>query len=177
MERPGWLVWFVLFILSLAKRANLEKQKIYLERSMIMEKLSPETEKIMSERFGKDNVIALATTENNIPYVRNVNAFYENKAFYIITHALSNKMKQLAENPHAAISGEWFTAHGTGINLGYFGKAENIEIAQKLRHAFSQWIDNGHNDFTDTNTCILCIRLTDGILFSQGRRFDIDFTI
>lgn len=45
-------------------------------------------------------------------------------------------MKQLAENPHAAISGEWFTAHGTGINLGYFGKAENIEIAQKLRHAF-----------------------------------------
>lgn len=40
-----------------------------------MEKLSLETEKIMSERFGKDNVIALATTENNIPYVRNVNAF------------------------------------------------------------------------------------------------------
>ena len=64
-----------------------------------MEKLSPETEKIMSERFGKDNVIALATTENDIPYVRNVNAFYEDKAFYIITHALSNKMKQLTKNP------------------------------------------------------------------------------
>ena len=62
-----------------------------------MEKLSPETEKIMSERFGKDNVIALATTENDIPYVRNVNAFYEDKAFYIITHALSNKMKQFRE--------------------------------------------------------------------------------
>lgn len=27
-------------------------------------KLSPETEKIMSEHFEKDNVIALATTEN-----------------------------------------------------------------------------------------------------------------
>ena len=142
-----------------------------------MEKLSPETEKIMSERFGKDNVIALATTENDIPYVRNVNAFYEDKAFYIITHALSNKMKQLTKNPHAAISGEWFTAHGIGINLGYFGKAENAEIARKLKQAFSQWIDNGHNDFTDTNTCILCIQLTDGILFSHGRRFDIDFTI
>lgn len=100
----------------------------------------------------------------------------EIKAFYIITHALSNKMKQLAKNSHAAISGEWFTAHGIGINLGYFGKAGNREIAQKLKQAFSQWIDNGHNDFTDTNTCILCIRLTDGILFSHGRRFDIDFT-
>ena len=85
-------------------------------------------------------------------------------------------MKQLTKNPHAAISGEWFTAHGIGINLGYFGKAGNREIAQKLKQAFSQWIDNGHNDFTDTNTCILCIRLTDGILFSHGRRFDIDFT-
>ena len=69
-----------------------------------MEKLGSEAEKILSERFGKDNVIALATIENDLPYVRNVNAFYENKAFYIITHALSNKMKQLAENPHAAIS-------------------------------------------------------------------------
>ena len=37
-----------------------------------MEKLSPETEKIMSERFGKDNVIALATTEND-----NVGAFWK----------------------------------------------------------------------------------------------------
>ena len=128
-------------------------------------KIKPRNRKNMSERFGKDNVIALATTENDIPYVRNVNAFYEDKAFYVITHALSNKMKQLAKNSHAAISGEWFTAHGIGINLGYFGKAGNREIA-----------DNGHNDFTDTNTCILCIRLTDGILFSHGRRFDIDFT-
>lgn len=140
-------------------------------------KIKSRDRKILSERFGKDNVIALATTENGIPYVRNVNAFYEDKTFYIITHALSNKMRQLAKNPHAAICGEWFTAHGIGINLGYFGKAENAEIAQKLKQAFSQWIDNGHNDFTDTNTCILCIRLTDGILFSQGRRFDIDFTI
>ena len=29
-----------------------------------MEKLGSEAEKILSERFGKDNVIALATTEN-----------------------------------------------------------------------------------------------------------------
>ena len=107
-----------------------------------MEKLSPETEKIMSERFGKDNVIALATTENDIPYVRNVNAFYEDKAFYIITHALSNKMKQLTKNPHAAISGEWFTAHGIGINLGYFGKAgKRIEGAVHVEVIF---IDQAH---------------------------------
>ena len=50
-----------------------------------MKKLNPEAEKIMIERFGKDSVIALATTENGVPYVRNVNAYYEDGAFYIIT--------------------------------------------------------------------------------------------
>lgn len=140
-----------------------------------MEKLSKEAERIMAERFGKDNVIALATTENDIPHVRNVNAFYENRAFYVITYGLSNKMRQIDQNPLVAIAGEWFTAHGRGENLGYFGKPENAEIAGKLRQAFAEWIDNGHNNFEDENTCILYIRLKDGILFSQGKRYEIDF--
>ena len=141
-----------------------------------MEKLTKISEEIMVERFGKDNVIALATTENGIPYVRNVNAFYENKAFYVITHGLSNKMKQIEKNPVVAIVGDWFTAHGKGVNLGYFGKYENAEIAEKLRAAFAEWIDNGHNNFNDENTCILCIKLTDGLLLSHGTRYDIDFS-
>ena len=43
----------------------------------LMRKLSSEAEKIMIERFGKDTVIALATVEQEMPYVRNVNAYYE----------------------------------------------------------------------------------------------------
>ena len=141
-----------------------------------MEKLTKISEEIMVERFGKDNVIALATTENGIPYVRNVNAFYENKAFYVITYGLSNKMKQIEKNPVVAIAGDWFTAHGKGVNLGYFGRDENAEIAEKLRVVFAEWIDNGHNNFNDENTCILCIKLTDGLLLSHGTRYDIDFS-
>lgn len=137
-----------------------------------MIRLSEEAEAIMRERFGKDTVIALATAEDGIPYVRNVNAYYEDGAFYIITYALSNKMKQLEKNPAAAIAGEWFTAHGKGANLGWFGKKENREIAGKLRDAFREWIDNGHNDFDDENTIILCIELTDGILLSHGTRYE-----
>ena len=76
--------------------------------------------KIMSERFGKDTIIALATVENEVPFVRYVNAYYENGAFYIITYALSNKMRHMESNSTVAIAGEWFTAHGKSINLGYF---------------------------------------------------------
>lgn len=141
-----------------------------------MEKLSPEAKKIMIERFEKDNIIALATMENGVPHVRSVNAYYEDGCFYIITYRLSNKMKQIEKNPTVAIAGDWFTAHGEGINLGYFGKEENKDIAEKLVKAFYTWIDNGHNNFDDENTCILCVRLTDGVLFNHGTRYEIDFT-
>lgn len=137
-----------------------------------MIKLEQEVEEIMKERFGKDTIIALATTEKGVPYVRSVDAYYENGAFYIITYALSNKMRQIAENPVVAISGDWFTAHGKGINLGYFGKEENSLIAGKLRNAFAEWIDNGHNNFEDENTIILCVELTDGVLLSHGTRYE-----
>lgn len=137
-----------------------------------MKSLSAEAEKIMLERFGKDSVIALATTESGVPYVRNVNACYEDGAFYIITYALSNKIRHIENNPVVAISGEWFTAHGKGMNLGYFGKADNHVIAEKLKIAFAEWIDNGHNDFDDENTIILCIELTDGLLLSHGTRYE-----
>lgn len=138
-----------------------------------MKKLSEEVEKIMAERFGKDTVIALATVDNGVPYVRYVNAYYENGAFYIITYALSNKMKNIKNNPTVAIAGEWFTAHGKGVNLGSFCKEENHEISNTLKSVFSEWIYNGHNNLNDINTIILKIESIDGLLFSHGKRYEL----
>lgn len=135
-----------------------------------------EAQEILKERFGHDTLLSLATVDGDQPFVRTVNAYYEDGAFYVITHGLSNKMKQIAKNPRVAVSGDWFTAQGMGVNLGYFGKAENRELAETLRRAFAEWIDNGHNDFSNENTCILCVRLTHGVLFSHGTRYDLDFT-
>lgn len=141
-----------------------------------MEKLSKQAEAILMERFGHDCIIALATAAGGTPFVRNVNAFYADGSFYVLTYGLSNKMKQIRENPTVAISGDWFTAHGTGINMGSFGKPENEYIATQMRTIFRDWIDNGHTDFSDPNTCILRIQLTDGLLLSHGTRYEIDFT-
>ena len=142
----------------------------------MIEKLTAETRQLMDERFGKDSLIAVATVSNGIPYVRSVNAYYEDGCFYIITYALSNKMKHIAENPTAAICGEWFTAHGKGENMGAVADERNAPIMEKLRAAFAEWYSNGHINENDPNTCILRIKLTDGILMSHGRRFEIDFT-
>ena len=152
----------------------IREENLYWNGGVNM-KLNEETERIMNARFRKDNVIALATICDGMPCVRYVNAYYEKKAFYIITHELSNKMKQISRNSNTSICGEWFSAQGKGINLGYFGKEENKEIANKLREVFASWIDNGHNDFSDKHTCILKVELTKGILFSHGVRYEIDF--
>jgi len=126
---------------------------------------------ILQNRFSKDSLITIATCQDNVPFCRTVDAIYDQGSFYVITYARSNKMKQITLNPKVAISGEWFTGHGRGINRGYFGNPENKIIADQLRQAFSVWIDNGHNDFTDQNTIILEIQLTDGVLFSKGKRY------
>lgn len=141
-----------------------------------MEKLNAVTTKLMDERFGKDSIIALATVEDGRPYVRYVNGFYQDGAFYVITYALSNKMRQLKKDPAFSIAGDWFTASGRGQDLGWFRREENREIAEKLRNAFAEWIDNGHNDFSDENTHILRLKLERGVLASHGTWYDIDFT-
>ena len=138
--------------------------------------LTTEVQQILQKRFPGDSLIALATVSEGQPEVRAVDAYYEDGSFYIITHALSGKMRQLEKNPTAAIAADWFTAKGEGENLGWFGLEKNRPMAQKLRAVFSSWIDNGHNNFEDENTVILRVRLTSGVLFADGKRYEVDFS-
>lgn len=131
---------------------------------------------IMDERFGRDRMISLATAVDNQPSVREVNGYYRDGSFYISTHALSGKMRQIAQNPRVAISGEWFSAHGLAENLGHVLKEENRELILTLRQVFSSWYHNGHVDETDPNTCLLRVRLTDAVFFKDGTRYAIDYT-
>ncbi|MEG2003612.1 MAG: pyridoxamine 5'-phosphate oxidase family protein [Clostridia bacterium] len=131
---------------------------------------------IMDERFRHDTLLSIATLDENRPSVRIVNSYYENGAFYIITYALSNKMKQIKINPTVAVCGEWFTAHGVGENLGWVRLDRNAEMMAKLRTAFCEWYDNGHTNEQDENTCLLRVKLTDAVLLCHGTRYDIDFS-
>ena len=130
---------------------------------------------LMTERFGHDTFLSLATVDGGRPAVRIVNSYYEDGSFYTVTYALSNKMKQIEKNSEVAVCGEWFTAHGIGENLGYVRDDKNAEIMSKLRTAFAEWYDNGHTNENDPNTCLLRVRLTDGVLFHSGTKYEMDF--
>lgn len=129
--------------------------------------------KIMQERFGNDSLIALATTdEQGLPWVRTVNAWFDEGCFYVITYALSGKMKQISKRSQVALCGDWFTGHGEAKNLGYILLNENLPLTQKLRTVFSSWYRNGHVNEEDPNTVILQIKVTDGVLFHHGTRIE-----
>ena len=130
--------------------------------------------KLLEEKFGngKDNVISFATIarEPNAdgspqPVVREVDAYYENGAFYVTTYGKSNKMQQIAKNSaiSIAVSLGWFTAIGKAENLGWVLDPKNAELRDKLRAAFSNWYDSANNE-KDENCCILAIRLIKGTL-------------
>jgi len=129
---------------------------------------------MLEEKFGnnKDNVLGLATIalDPNAdgkprPVVRDVDAYYEDGAFYVITHGKSTKMQQIEKNNEVAIAVnfEWFTASGIGENLGWVLDPKNAEIRAKLRLAFAKWYDMANNE-NDQNCCYLAIRLANGII-------------
>jgi len=129
---------------------------------------------ILEEKFGggKDNVLGLATIAQEPgangqprPVVRDVDAFYEDGAFYVITYSTSSKMQQIAKNNEIAIAVNfaWFTASGVGENLGWVLDPKNAELRTKLREAFKEWYDMANNE-NDQNCSYLALRLTNGVI-------------
>lgn len=133
--------------------------------------MNAEIHALLAERFSRDSLIALATTDSCTPHVRAVNAYYLDGAFYCVTYALSGKMQQIARNPIVGICGEWFTGHGQAQSLGHVLDEKNCTLMETLRPAFAAWYDMGHVDEADPNTVLLKITLTDGVLMKQGQRF------
>ena len=142
--------------------------------------------KKLNEQVGnKDGLISLSTIAlepgadgRSRPSARLVNVYYEDGAFYSVSYATSNKMRQIAGNPEVAICVivENFTADGIGENLGWVCDEKNAEIMAKLRNIFAAWYYEANNE-EDPNTCLLRIRLTRGVWYDahEGIRNEIDF--
>lgn len=134
---------------------------------------------------GKDNIIALATIAidsspdgSPYPFVREVDAYYEEGVFYVTTWGVSNKMLQIAENKNVGlvVCKEGISGSGVGENLGWVLDPKNAELRKKLRTTFSAWYDHANNE-KDENCVILAIKMTRGAIFrDEGKlRYNLDF--
>jgi general stress protein 26 len=142
--------------------------------------------RLLDEKLGnKDVLISLSTIAlepgdngRSRPAARIVDAYYEDGAFYTVTYAASNKMRQIAQNPEVSICiiVDNFTADGIGENLGWVCDEKNAEMMKKLRAIFAAWYNEANND-ADPNTCLLRISLTKGLWNDahKGIRNEVDF--
>ncbi len=120
---------------------------------------------------GKDNIISLATIKDlnesgqPRPAVRDVDAYYENGIFYVVTWGESHKMQQITQNSEAAFSVNFGGIYGNAVaeNLGWVLKPENAEIRTKLRKAFAAWYDIANNEQNE-NCVILALKITGATL-------------
>lgn len=142
---------------------------------------------LLEERCGngKDNLISLATIAlekneegNPRPCVRDLDAYYEDGSFYIVTWAKATKMEQIAVNKEVAFSvcGEWVSGNGIGENLGWVLDPKNAGLREKLRKAFAVWYDEANNE-QDESCVILAIRVKNAIVIKDhgAVRYRLDF--
>jgi len=128
---------------------------------------------VMRSRFGEGKLIALATSSDNRPFVRAVNAYYENGAFYIMTDASTGKMKQIEANPEVALCGELFNGRGNAVNIGHVLREEHRELMKTLRVVLAEWYEYGNVDEEDPNTVILKIELTQATVIEDGKKYEL----
>lgn len=146
------------------------------------------TLKILENKCGKnrDNVISLATISRELnhkgqpmPSVRNVNAYYEDGTFFIVTYGKSNKMLEIEMNQEVAFSVDRRNIFGSGVaeNLGWVLDPKNVELRSKLRRVFAKWYDEANNEL-DENFCYTAIRIKKiTIVTGHGpttKRYDLD---
>jgi len=132
-------------------------------------------EALLAQRFGQEKLLALATCENNIPSVRQVNACYVEGAFYTLTAKDSGKLRQIAQNPAVALSGQWFSGQGFGRDLGWAYAPENAALAQRLLPAFERWLKEESVNLPKEQVHLLQLRLTRGRIVSEGQVYAFAF--
>lgn len=135
----------------------------------------------------KDNILSLATISSRsnkdgraIPAVRDVDAYYEDGVFYVVTHAQSNKILEIAKNQEVAFSVNFANIRGKAIgeNLGWVLDPKNAEIRIKLRRVFAKWYDDA-NDEKDPNFCYLAIHIKEAVIVkghgANTQKYYLDF--
>ena len=127
---------------------------------------------VLDTLFARDYQFALATSNNNIPAVRFIDTFYNNRAFYIVTHGKSDKV--IEQNPIVSLSKDLYRFTGIARNIGHPLLPENLKIREKLIKVFEPWYF-AHNNENDENMCYIRVDLNQGLFYKDGTGYKVDF--
>ena len=142
----------------------MEQKRAYFEEALgALEKL-----------YGRDVPMSLATADGDRPNVRVIDVYFRDGAFYATSHKNSNKMKEIAKNPHVALNHELFVARGRAECLGHPNAPGNGALREELMRVFSKFYSR-HVDESDPGTCFLKIEPDWALVFDGGCKYIADF--
>ena len=128
----------------------------------------------LTEQFGRDVPMSLATGRGDEVSVRVVDCYYEHGKLFVTSHSQSLKARQIAENPKVAVCRDLFRATGTAVNLGNPLLPQNKEIRETLKRVFVAFYERHVNE-ADPGTCILRIDLEKAEAYDPGHRYSVNF--
>lgn len=132
--------------------------------------------KIMKDLFSRDYQFALATSSDNVPSLRFVDTYFDGESFYIVTYALSQKVKDISKNPNVSLCArKMHSFSGKAYNIGHPLDEKNSEIREKLIKVFEPWYF-AHNNEQDENMCYVRIEPTSGFFHKDGKGYKVDFS-
>ncbi len=129
----------------------------------------------LHDLFAKDCQFALATASGSVPSVRIVDTFYDDGAFYVVAHASTQKVREIAANEHVSLCHNLYRFSGKAQNIGHPLQPQNSGIRAKLSKAFALWYFK-HNNEQDEKMCYIRINLTSGFFYRDGKGYAVDFT-
>lgn len=129
---------------------------------------------VLNSLFNKDCTFVLATSAENCPSQRVVDTYLCGRAFWIVTYALSNKVKELRVNPNVSLCNDFYTFKGKAYDMGHPLEEKNGEIREKLIKVFEPWYF-AHNNENDENMCYVKVELEEGFFHKDGIGYKVDF--
>lgn len=141
----------------------MDKQQIY-KRAL----------EVMSENFGHVTEICLASGAHDVLSARDVNAYYVDGKFYVLSRLGNSLMNDVQVNPNVALCHGSHNMRGVVRSLGHPLDVQNYAIRREMKKQFSL----NYNEYAsedDPDMRILEITLTYAQTYTRFHRYEIDY--
>lgn len=129
---------------------------------------------IMQENFNHIVEMCLASCVNNNVTVRDLNTYYDNGKFYVLSKAGNSLVRDIAVNPRVGLCHGSHNIYGIAKSLGHPLEAKNAALRKMLKRQFSLNYDEYVTEH-DPEMRIVEITVTQAETYSRYHRYEIDF--
>lgn len=124
---------------------------------------------VLEELFSRNREFVLATVRGGVPAQRVVDAFYDDGAFWFLTHAQSNKVEEIRCNSHVSLCREFHNFNGVARFVG-----EQPSVKRRLDKPHEPWyfIPSDHRA---RSMCYIRVELSHAFFHKDGVGYKVDF--